>query len=215
MDELTYLIIEAGITDAYYNSESLTNLYPRDHRFIGYTVHDIENRFYRMVEEGLIVQFSDKGLRENYYLSDKGRQAYEEEKNRRIEKLETERLQKLVSESVLSTNTSVEGTNRSVRETNASIQHLNRMSIENFNTQNKVAKAAVKVAAVAAMVAIIALIVPFVSGGNGDVIKQLEETNRLLKEDRGTLDSILRHQTAIDSILAIRPVQPSPEKGKH
>ncbi|MDO6430907.1 hypothetical protein Q4E93_09935 [Flavitalea sp. BT771] len=208
MDELAYLIIEAGINDTYYNSASLANLYPRDHRFVGHMAHHIENKFGRMIEEGLFVQVPPAQNR-NYQLSEKGRAAYEKEKAIRKEKADYEFLQKSVSESVLKTNASVSETNESVKATNASIQEINRISAENFSTQNNIAKSSVKVAAVAAMIAIIALILPFVSGGNGDVIKQLQETNRLLKEDRRTLDSILRHQTVIDSILASRPV-PAP-----
>src|ERR1700743_726640 len=105
MNELAYLIIEAGINDAYYNTGSLVNLYPREPKFVGYDVREFERQFGKLIEEGVFIDLP--GPAKNYQLSDKGRASFNDEKRRRQEKAELEKLQKSVSESVLETNHSV------------------------------------------------------------------------------------------------------------
>jgi hypothetical protein len=206
MDELSYLIIELGIRDAYYNSATLAGKYTNEHRLIGHMPHHVENRFGRMIEEGIFVPVAGQAQHRNYYLSDKGHKAFAEEKFKRLEKVDAERLQKAVSESVLKTNASVSETNESVKATNGSIQELNRISVENFRVQNRIARASVVVAVAAGAIALIALFQGIFAGGKGEVLRQLQETNTTLQEQNKSLTKILQRQVSIDSISAVRSI---------
>ena len=55
MNVLSYLIIEAGINDAYYNTASLVNLYPREPKFVGYEVRELERQFGKLIDEGVFI----------------------------------------------------------------------------------------------------------------------------------------------------------------
>jgi len=191
MDELSYLIIESGINDDFFNRESLINLYPREPKFIGYDVREIEQQFVNLMQQNVFLPVPR--VSQNFVLSDKGRKAFLEEKQRRKEKVDFENLQKSVSESVLNTNQSVLETNESVKITNSSIRALNDISVKNFKVQNKIARAAVIVSAVALLVAIGSFKQSTVSTTDPELLRQLQEMNRHLEQQNRMLDSFIKH----------------------
>jgi hypothetical protein len=207
MDNLSYLIIEKGLTDSYYNSASLMNLFPNDPDFFGYTANDVHKAFSDLIEQNILTPHPIKGVTggisysKNYFLSDKGKKAYLKEKENREDKFKSDELQRLLAQTLLDANRSTIGTNESVKLTNQSVQTLNGIIKDNIPIQNKLTSSAIIVSAFAALVALATFFGTMQSQKDPALIKQLEETNKLLKNQENMLNELLQRQIKIDSVL--------------
>ncbi len=208
MDDLTYLLLEKGILWDCFNIPTFKAVMSNDADFFGYSEEDVVNKFGELVKQNSLQPQKGASFTHDYYLTDKGRNAYNQEKKRRQDKIAVEELQKAVSNSVLnvnssvmSTNESVQQTNVSVQQTNVSVQEINRVSSANFKVQNRIAFSSMLLAGVAILVTLI----PYLQGAFGhadnDKLKQLQETNTKLEGQIGTLTRMLDRQLRMDSAL--------------
>ncbi len=186
MDELLYQVIDVCYALDYYNLESVINSWRTNASFSEYDDVDVRQAFTRLISLNYIDQLKGP-VDTNFYLTEKGRKAFLQERQKRQEKVATEQLQRSVTESVLKTNNSVLETNESVRNTNDTIRDLNRITTTNFKTQNRIAWSSVTVALAAIAVSIFSLVSNSGSSDNAKLIDALKENNRLIKEQNALL----------------------------
>ena len=214
MDELSFLIIEKGINDYYYNLESVMNLLPKDPDFTGYQNEVVINAFNGLVRQHLLAEHPIPGpTYKNYYLSDKGKGAYAIEQQKRADKMKAEMLQRQLAESAIKTNESVLSTNKSVQQTNLSVQSTNEsvqqtnLSVQSINhafsknipIQNKLTISNILIAAFAAIIALLSFWVARNNSDNAVLIKQLQETNQILRLQERDMHDASQQQNKFDS----------------
>jgi hypothetical protein len=205
MDELAFLIIDRLGVSGYYNSASLVNLYPRDADFSGYSETQVLQEFFNLIDQKILILHpiaGGTGPNRNYMLSEeKGAKAYLKEKQLREEKVKNAELQKKLTESVIKANNSVVETNESVAQTNKSVQATNDLVSANIPRQNRLTRASVMVAIVAVVVAAAPFINSIRSNSDTQLLQELKEVNKIMKEQGRELNTLIKQQNEIDSML--------------
>lgn len=141
MEDISFLLLDK-LKGPYYNSASLSNLYPREPDFEGYRETRLLQEFSNLIDQNILAPHpisGGTGANKNYMLTEKGEGAYNKEKQLREQKLQDAALQARLSDSVMSVNGSVIQTNKSVQATNDFV-------VANGATQNRLSKASIIVA---------------------------------------------------------------------
>jgi len=205
MDELAFLILEKLGVSGYYNSASLMNLFPRDADFSGYSEARLLQEFSNLIDQKILIPHpipGGTGPDKNYMLSEeKGEMAYLKGKQLRDEKRENAELQKKLTESVIKANNSVVETNESVAQTNKSVRTTNDLVSDNIPRQNRLTRTSVMVAILAVAVAASPFINSISSDSSNQLLRELQETNRIMKEQGRELNTLIKQQNEIDSVL--------------
>jgi len=188
-----FLIISKFKDQPYFNRESLENLFKTDSDLSGYRVEAFVRVFYQLIEQELL--YRHPSFPENYLLTEKGTDAYDKERLRRAERNKREEMEIKQIQSVVDTN-------ESVKQTNTSVQAINKLFAENIPKQNVLTKTNIAVAFSSVVISFIVFIAGLNNTPNPAIVKQLEESNKLLKEELKSLNVVLMKQNAIDSILS-------------
>jgi len=190
---MVFLIISKFKDQPYFNRESLENLFKTDSDLSGYRVEAFVRVFYQLIEQELL--YRHPSFPENYLLTEKGTDAYDKERLRRAERNKREEMEIKQIQSVVDTN-------ESVKQTNTSVQAINKLFAENIPKQNVLTKTNIAVAFSSVVISFIVFIAGLNNTPNPAIVKQLEESNKLLKEELKSLNVVLMKQNAIDSILS-------------
>jgi len=193
MEDMVFLIISKFKDQPYFNRESLENLFKTDSDLSGYRVEAFVRVFYQLIEQELL--YRHPSFPENYLLTEKGTDAYDKERLRRAERNKREEMEIKQIQSVVDTN-------ESVKQTNTSVQAINKLFAENIPKQNVLTKTNIAVAFSSVVISFIVFIAGLNNTPNPAIVKQLEESNKLLKEELKSLNVVLMKQNAIDSILS-------------
>ena len=193
MEDMVFLIISKFKDQPYFNRESLENLFKTDSDLSGYRVEAFVRVFYQLIEQELL--YRHPSFPENYLLTEKGTDAYDKERLRRAERNKREEMEIKQIQSVVDTN-------ESVKQTNPSVQAINKLFAENIPKQNVLTKTNIAVAFSSVVISFIVFIAGLNNTPNPAIVKQLEESNKLLKEELKSLNVVLMKQNAIDSILS-------------
>jgi hypothetical protein len=207
MGKLYYLILDKLQDSAYYNSASILNLYTLDADFTGYTEQEISIAFASLIEQNILAPHpmtGGSGRNKNYYLTEKGKGAYLREKNIREGKRNAEEIQRQISESMLQVNRSIVETNESVKQTNESMREINSINAVNIPKVTNMTRTNVALTACIILLTFASLLNTFFHKNDSEVLKQLIETNKILKDQDQEFRQLIRHQNEMDSILLNR-----------
>jgi hypothetical protein len=204
MDKLFFLILDKLHDLTYYNSASILNLYPRDPDFAGYAEQELSAAFATLVAQNMLAPHpvtAGSGRDRNYYLTEKGKGAYLKEKKLMEDKRNAEEIQKQISDSMLQVNRSIVETNESVKQTNQSMREINSINAINIPKVTKMTMTNVVLTACIILLTFASLMNTFFHKNDTDVLNELSETDKILKEQNQEFHHLLRHQIEIDSIL--------------